>query len=241
MPKNVLLLKAGEAANALRLVSGDYERWFFRAAGLTGYRFEVVNAHLGQRLPAPSGYDAVVMTGSPLSMTAPSDWMKRAAEHLRSAADRRVPVLGVCFGHQLLGYAFGSRVIRNPRGREIGSVEVRLTPAGQADPLFRSLPERFLAQATHEDIVERPPPGATVLAHNDNTALQAMAIGRHVRGVQFHPELFPDGLRALICSRAAALQAESPHQTDRVSQLLAGIRPTPHGRTVLLNFLRAFT
>src|SRR5207237_7705290 len=100
--KNVLIVKAGDAANAVRMTHGDYDRWFVNSLGPDAAKFEVVAAHLGARLPDAADYDAVIITGSPQSVTDPSEWMRRAAAWARDAGERGTPVLGVCFGHQLL-------------------------------------------------------------------------------------------------------------------------------------------
>lgn len=171
--------------------------------------------------------------------------MERAAELMVGAEAHGIPVLGVCFGHQLLAHAYGGRVVRNPHGREIGTVEVQLTASGQADELFHGLPERIAVQATHEDIVPEPPAGAMVLAGNSNTAVQALAFRPHTRGVQFHPEVQPDAMRALIQARAERLKTEATARGqppgERVPRLLAGLAPTPAGRRILVNFLERFT
>jgi len=230
----VLLLKAGETATPIRLAAGDYHRWFLQTASAPGVRFRIVQAHLGERLPAdPTAFTAVMMTGSPLSATQPTPWMRAAAEWMREAAERKVPVLGVCFGHQLLSLAYGGQVARNPRGREIGSVEVQLTGAGTHDFLFEGLPPRLWVQATHEDEVPTLPEAATLLATNAHSLIQAMAIGPYVRGVQFHPELQASGMRSVIRARTALLEREGA----RVTQLLAGLRPTALAERILHNFL----
>ncbi len=230
---HVLLLKAGNAAQAVQRLHGDYDRWFVRA--LSGRaRLTVVQAHLNERLPDPRRFDAVMMTGSPQSVTALTPWMRRAAAFLREGLERGAPTLGVCFGHQLLGHAYGARVIRHPRGREVGTVQVRLHPAGRADPLFDGLPERFLVQATHEDVVVDEPEPIQRLAANAHSTNQAMAIGRHGRGVQFHPEATSATLGAVIAARAQALAAKS------LRDLCAGLQPTPAGDRILQNFLKFF-
>jgi GMP synthase (glutamine-hydrolysing) len=244
--KTVLLLKAGEAAASVRLLVGDYDRWFQQTLGLSGYRFDIVHAHQGVKLPEDvSGYDAVMMTGSPASVTQLEPWMERAAAFMVEAAERDIPVLGVCFGHQLLAHAYGGRVVRNPLGREIGTVEVELTAQGQADPLFRGVPRRFAVQATHEDLVPETPEGTVALAGNANTAIQALAFRPCSRGVQFHPEIQPDTMRALVQARAERLEADAVARGqsagERVPRLLAGIAPTPYGRQILVNFLEHFT
>ena len=243
--RNVLLLKAGDAAAPVRLGAGDYDRWFIETLGLTDYRFVTVPAHLGAGLPADvRTFDAILVTGSPLSVTQPQPWMLQLADYLREAAERRVPILGVCFGHQLLAHAWGARVVRNVQGREVGTVQVELTPEGREDPLFQGLPAHFSVQATHEDVVEAAPAGSQVLARNANTALQALAFGPSVRGVQFHPELSPAALGALVGARAERLEEEARAlglpPGERVPRILAGLAPTPAGPRILRNFLQHF-
>ncbi|PTL78386.1 glutamine amidotransferase [Vitiosangium sp. GDMCC 1.1324] len=244
--RNVLLLKAGDAAHSVKLSVGDYEHWFVESLGPGGCQFDILHVHRGARLPdRAAGYDAVMMTGSPASVTQLEPWMERAADFMVGAAARGIPVLGVCFGHQLLAHVHGARVVRNTRGREIGTVEVALSEAGRADPLFHGLPERFTVQATHEDIVEQTPAHATVLAGNASTAVQALAFGPLLRGVQFHPELHPAAMRALILARAEKLEVEAIARGhtpgERVQRLLAGIAPSPGGQRILRNFVERFT
>jgi len=238
------LLKAGDAPEAVRLSHGDYDRWFDGTLATSGIDLQVIQAHRGEKLPdRPTEYDALIATGSPLSATEPTEWMRRSADLMREAAERGISVLGVCFGHQLLGLAYGSTVVLNERGREIGSVEVSLTPEGKRDPLFENLPDRIWVQATHEDVVEKAPSPATILATNANTQIQAMAIGNNVRGVQFHPELGPDAMAAVIRARATKLEAEARARglsAEWVRSLLAGIRPTPAGKAILQNFVKNF-
>ena len=183
MTKRVLLLKPGVTSS--RATLGDYEQWFARAAAAEMHPVEL---HAGERPPPAAGFDAVIMTGSPLSVTEPTDWMARAADFLLEAAEQR-PVLGVCFGHQLLAWRLGAQVVKNPLGRELGTVWIEQTRAGRGSQLFAGMPERFDAQATHEDVVLRGSAPLEVLASNPLCEVQAFAAGPRCFGVQFHPEM----------------------------------------------------
>ena len=113
---------------------GDYPAWFEKALG---FAMPVVRAHQGEKLdPQRHRPEGIIVTGSPLSVTERAPWMLRLGDDLLRIGARGVPVLGVCFGHQLLARAAGGDVVLNPRGREIGTVRVQLTPAGRRDPLF---------------------------------------------------------------------------------------------------------
>jgi GMP synthase (glutamine-hydrolysing) len=241
--KSVLILKAGTTAAQVRLAFGDYDRWFPQTLGNEGYRFTVLQIPQGERLPErPTDYDAVIITGSPSSVAQPDPWMMRMGEWLKTAADGRVPVLGVCFGHQLLGHVYGGKVRRSAKGREIGTVSCDLTAAGRSDPLFEGIPSRFEVQATHEDHVEGGESDFEVLASNAHSPNQAFRVGKYVRGVQFHPEVDASLMKAMVEVRAPKLEEEAESRGEdpkaRVRAVFAGIRPTPAGKKILQNFLR---
>jgi len=189
---------------------GDYPRWFERTLGRA---LPVSRAHEGEKLATaldrvrPQG---IIVTGSPLSVMDEAPWMLQLGADLLAVGARGTPVLGVCFGHQLLGRVAGGGVVLNPRGREIGTVQVRLSEAGRRDPLFApwAQSEVVEVQATHMDAVDPLPLGATLLASNENCAAQAFRLSETVAGVQFHPELWPEALRDLILSRKEKLAAE---------------------------------
>lgn len=204
----LVVVQTGTAAPEIVREHGDYPEWFSRALGA---ELPVLRAHLGGKLELPAGTQGVLVSGSPLSLTQPEPWMDDVAEELLRIGERGTPVLGICFGHQMIGRAAGSRVVRNPKGREIGTVRVQLTGEGRKDPLFRGwAPDSGLVdvQATHVDSVDPVPAGATLLASNERCATQALRFSDAVASVQFHPELDTDTLRDLIDSRAEILRAE---------------------------------
>lgn len=211
----ILIVQTG-SAGALVPEHGDYPDWFRRALGAGEAEMPLLRAAPGlggQKLDREALFRAkargVLVTGSPLSLTEREPWMDELGDALLRAGAAGTPVLGVCFGHQLLGRAAGGDVRANPRGREIGTVRVQLTPAGRKDPLFSWAESGEIeVQATHLDAVLPPPPGATLLASNEVCATQALRFSETVASVQFHPELEPAPLRALIRSRAERLRAE---------------------------------
>jgi GMP synthase (glutamine-hydrolysing) len=101
----ILLLKCGSTGAAVRVVHGDYDRWFLRALAPTGADVRVLEAHSGAPLPSRPAADGIVVTGSPLSVMDRAAWMRVTGAWLREQAERGIPILGVCFGHQLLAAA----------------------------------------------------------------------------------------------------------------------------------------
>ena len=132
-------------------------------------------------------------------------------------AEEGVPVLAICFGHQLLGECLGARVAENPQGPEWGSIEVAIQP----DPLFEGLPETLCVQASHRDILTSLPDGARLLASNRNTAVQAYAWGDFLRAIQFHPEARAEVVDALL----------------RARNLPGATRESTHGAQILSNWV----
>src|SRR6185295_2740183 len=115
----VLLLQLGEAPEPVRRLHGTYPAWYERA---WDGPLQAVDGRTG-RLPNPNHYAGIVITGSPSSLTDGErpEWADEAGALVRKAHDAGIPTLGVCFGHQLIAWAFGARVVRNPHGWEIGS------------------------------------------------------------------------------------------------------------------------
>jgi GMP synthase (glutamine-hydrolysing) len=139
-------------------------------------------------------------------------------------------------------------VERNPRGWEIGTVEVELTAAGREDPLFAGLPRRLRVQSTHEDHVAELPADAPLLAGNPRTPVQAFGWRDRLRAVQFHPEASAGIIRALIGLRRAVLEADAMVQgrpdagaaRRQVAALEAGATETDHGRRLLANWVASW-
>ncbi len=230
--KHVLVIRTGSVPEPVRSQLGDFGEWFAAALG-AGADVTFADAEAGT-LPRPRG--GIVVTGSIESVTRPTPWIEALSAWLLDAS-RAAPVLGVCFGHQLLGRALAGRVVRHAGGPEAGTSEVELTDAGRADPLFAGLPDRVAVQQGHEDHVPELPPGAVLLARNGHTPVQAFAHGPRIRAVQFHPEFTAERNRAFVEAERTGLEAARPGLADAA---LASIRETPEAARVLANWLDAF-
>lgn len=233
-PMRPIIMKTGTPGEGLRALRGGYEQWFADGFGWPLHRFEIIDATQGLPLPDPRGVDGIIVTGSPLTVHDHLPWSVRLGQWLVGAVAAGVPVLGVCYGHQLIGDALGGQVGRNPRGREIGVVEVEV----EDDPLFAGLPSRFPVVITHSDAVNTPPAGVRVLARNAQTPVQAMAVGPRCRTVQWHPEFDAHIIRHIITERAAQIDAET--EPGRAAALHAAVVGVHTGPVILRNFLENF-
>lgn len=151
-------------------------------------------------LPSPASVGAVVLTGSKASAVGDlPPWIAGLTRWTRAVVDRGVPLLGVCFGHQLLARAVGGRdAVRTRKVPEVGWVPVE---HGGDDPLLTGLPSPLTAYVTHRDEVVDAPPGLTVLARSA-TSVQAVRVpGAPQWGVQFHPEFTREEELRLVAGR----------------------------------------
>lgn len=222
--RRILIVKCGSTHPRIRPVFGDYDRWFREALGGAPARFLTVSPFDGEALPSLAEVRGILLTGSPASVRDESPWMADVSRYVREANEEEIPVLGVCFGHQLLGEALGGRVEKSPGGWEFGTVPIELTAAGSGDPLFEDIPARFHAHTIHQDELASPPPGAVRLAGNAHSAWQAFAFGPRIRAVQFHLEISPSILEALA---------------DALGRRIS-VRETDVGERILANWLRHF-
>ena len=228
-----LIIETGQPVASMRRHRG-FPHWIRVAAGLDRQAVRVANVEAGDRLPQAGGWAGVIITGSGAMVTDRHDWSERSAQWLHDAAHAGVPLLGICYGHQLIAHALGGEVGRNPNGREMGTVELALHPEAGDDPLFARLPDRFNVQATHLQSVLRAPDDVAVLASSDKDACHAFRWRRHVWGLQFHPEFSAGHMRGYVHARAEALV----HEGADPLQLARSVVAAPHSRRVLRRFVR---
>jgi len=120
-----------------------------------------------------------------------------------------IPSFGSCWGLQISVVAAGGKVASNPRGKEMGIArKIILTPEGKSHPMFQGKPSVYEAYISHDDMVTEIPEGGTILAGNDFTPIQALAV-THKRGtfwsVQYHPEYNLHEMACLIIAREEPL------------------------------------
>jgi GMP synthase (glutamine-hydrolysing) len=222
----------GSTLPSLKSRKGDFEDWIVRGLGLPGGQVSVFDVPRGGPLPSLDGHRAIVITGSHTMVTEREAWSERAAGWLRDAVKNDFPVLGICYGHQLLAHALGGEVGDNPKGREFGTVEVTLEEAAKDDPLMGDLPPRIKVHVGHTQSVLRLPPGAVRLASNHWDPNQAVRFGTSAWGVQFHPEFDAETVQEYITHYRAMLSAEGQDP----ERLIANINGEAFGPLLLRRF-----
>jgi GMP synthase (glutamine-hydrolysing) len=222
--KAFVIIKTGSTFPLVQQQFGDFEDWMIAGCGLCAADVPVIDAMAGEALPPADGLAGAIITGSPAMVTDQAEWMRSAAVWIAEAVERKIPLLGVCFGHQLLAQAMGGRVDYHPQGREIGTVAIELTEQGIRDPLLGYLPETFKAHVTHAQSVIRLPANALRLAGNPYEVHHAFRIGECAWGVQFHPEFTADIMQAYVGEHAAAL-CEQGHDVPALKAAIGHTEP----------------
>lgn len=135
--------------------------------------------------PPSEEHDALVLYGAATNIGDPEPWLDTELAWVRERFEAGVPMLGLCFGAQVIAAALGAPVVRAPVP-EIGWHGVTLTAEGRADPVLSAMGDEFPACQWHSYTFGLPS-GASLLASSDVCA-QAFRVGR-AWGVQFHPEV----------------------------------------------------
>ena len=184
----ILIIKAGEKLSSLSNIAGDFEDWIVEGMRVETEEIHIAAVYRGAALPSHEEIGSVLITGSSAMITDRTNWMENTEQWLQEAVRRRIPTLGICFGHQLLAIALGGTVIDNPHGVETGTVSLRLETHASSDPLLGKLTEKVSVQTCHSQVVTSLPPGALRLARTDLDENQSFVLGGHAWGIQFHPE-----------------------------------------------------
>lgn len=223
------ILKVGTAAGVVEDGSGDFDDWIGAGLGAPAVTIDIA---AGEGLPEAGSLTGVVVTGSSAMVTEREAWSETCGRWLAAAAQDGLPILGICYGHQLLADALGGRVDDEPAGRQIGTTTLTLTPEAARDRLLGSMPDSFPAQETHQQSVLELPPGAVLLATGRPTRIQAFRWGAVAWGVQFHPEFGPEITAQYLRARRDTLRAEGIDPEER----LVNLRPSPEAWTILARF-----
>ncbi|MDQ8205266.1 type 1 glutamine amidotransferase [Pelagicoccus sp. SDUM812003] len=166
--------------------------------GIDSLRIELVGGADPDLCEKALAADGVVLGGSEASAWEDTGFNDHLLDLIAICRNSQIPLLGVCYGAQLLGRALGGHVARHPDGMELGAPPIRITAKGKEHFLFKGIASGCLwAIETHSDAVLTLPPDCELLASNAHTPVQAFSFRGLLTGVQFHPEMTASDLRYL--------------------------------------------
>lgn len=206
------ILKTGDNNEKLRPRFGEYPDMFVRLFGAAdpSLRFQSWPVLDGQFPDSVTDCDGWIVTGSRHGVYDDLPWMAPLKQFLRNAIAAKVPVLGVCFGHQILADAMGGKVEKSTKGWGVGRHDyaVNNRPAFMADA-----PATLSFHAMHQDQVVIKPEMAHVVASSPFCEYAMLAYGQldapSALSIQPHPEFDVDFERALLELRTGAVVPEA--------------------------------
>jgi len=208
--------------------------WFGKWFRQIGCHISAYNFWQKPRPVNLDNFDALVVSGSPASARQDDDWILQEMTLIEEAGEYGMPVLGVCFGAQLLARTYyGKNAVRNCAQPEIGWYCISQTR--QADMLFEGVPQQFFSFQFHaEEVI--PQPGMEVLASSPASQVQAFRVtDKPVWGTQFHFEVTPRAGRDLLRKTGEIIKSYGFTYQERVSQA----RPSEAAPQLFHNFLKA--
>lgn len=157
------------------------------------WRVTVFSVKDGDFPPKAARFDGWLITGSPASVNEETDWVVRLLALIRRLVAEEQPLFGACFGHQAIAKALGGAVGDNPGGWVFGLTQTKMEDQG------------ISLYAAHREQVLATPTGAIVLGGNAECPVGSMAIGPRVLTTQYHPEMRPEFVAALVEAFATKL------------------------------------
>ncbi len=187
------ILQTGQAPDALRDETGDYPDFFATLLDGHGFTFRTWHVEAMEFPETVHDADGWLITGSRHGAYEDHPFIPPLETLIRAIVAAGVPLVGICFGHQIIAQAMGGRVERSEKGWAVGAQDYDF--AG----------ETLRLNAWHRDQVVAVPPGARVVAHNDFCANAALVYDDSAFTVQAHPEFRPAFVDGLMRTRGPGL------------------------------------
>lgn len=181
------ILQTGHAIKEIAEIKGDYADMFQHLLGGHGFTFSNYNVVDGEFPAGADSADGWLITGSRHGAYEDHPWIAPLEDLIRAAYAASIPVVGICFGHQIIAQALGGKVVKFPGGWRVGRDHYDMTGVGPLD-----------AYAWHQDQVVEVPEGGTVIGRSDFCKNAIIAYGDRALSYQPHPEFDSEDVDKLI-------------------------------------------
>ncbi|WEM45308.1 GMP synthase (plasmid) [Photobacterium sp. DA100] len=169
--------------------------------------YRVIDGQYPQSLSECDGY---LTSGSRYSVFEQSRWISVFQGFVHQLYFQHTPLVGICFGHQMIAQALAGEVVTSENGWGIGAQKISLNSEQcQHSPWLTTPPKTLSLLVSHQDQVIRPPQGSRILAGSDYCPNSIMQVGNHFLGIQGHPEFTPEYLLDLMALRQSCYPAET--------------------------------
>lgn len=218
------ILQAGHSPDELREAQGDYGEIFTSLLDGQGFAFEIFSVVDGAFPAGVEDADGWLITGSKHGAYEDHAWIPPLEDLIRDIYAEGRPLVGVCFGHQIIAQALGGKVEKFSGGWSIGPVEYALEG------------DKATIMAWHQDQVVDLPPGAEVIGQSDFCRYAALRYDDRIWTVQPHPEFSDAFVEGLIRHRGRGVVPDA--QLDAAARALGTPLSTKLLATKMAAFLR---
>ncbi len=188
----------------------------FSAVGAS-FSYQIIDVLNGQKIPDPDDLEAAVVTGSAASVYQNLEWMKPLKAFIRSAHNSNLPLLGICFGHQIIADALGGVVEKSDKGWGLGAHTYQVK---NINGYTKNLPGELTVPASHQDQVISAPKAAKVFLSSGFTPNAGLIYDNGTTlSVQPHPEF-----SGAYASSLAAIRRNNPISENQVDSAIASLK-----------------
>jgi len=200
------ILQAGENNPKIPADIPKYEGMFRSLfAPFPELELTFVQVRLGEFPEDTDAYDAYLVTGSAAGVYDELDWIAPLMSLIREIHAKRKPLVGICFGHQIIAEALGGKAVKSPKGWGVG---VRDMPMHDVPAYFADQQDCLTLLYMHQDQVIKAPEGAHIFAGDDFCPIGAFTLDDHVLCLQGHPEFTPELVDAILDIRKEIIASD---------------------------------